>query len=199
MSNKVNPEYPVIDLIKSHWSPRSFSDKTVSNEILQKVFESARWASSCFNEQPWRFILGVKDQGDTYNKILASLMETNQAWAKTAPVLVVVCAKKTFTMNGNPNAWAEYDAGQAVGFLNIQAHNEGLYSHQMAGFSKDKVNTTFNIPEDFNAVCVISLGYLGDASTLSDDLKSRETAPSQRKEITSLVFCDDWGTKSDLI
>ena len=50
----------VHDLIRRRWSPRIYSGKEVSSEVLTRLFEAARWAASSSNEQPWRFIVGRK-------------------------------------------------------------------------------------------------------------------------------------------
>ena len=78
----------VLPAIQGRWSPRSFSDRDVSAADLARVFEAARWAASSYNEQPWRFLVGARNSL-TYKKILGSLMAFNQAWAGSAPVLIL--------------------------------------------------------------------------------------------------------------
>ena len=77
----------VEDLFLRRWSPRALADKAVSTEDLKKIFEAARWAASSYNEQPWRFFLGRRGDA-TYQKIFDVLVEFNQGWAKSAPVLI---------------------------------------------------------------------------------------------------------------
>ena len=69
------------------WSTRSFSDKSIQEEDLQAVFEAARWAPSCFNEQPWQFLVVKKSDKQNFEKIEQILYEKNRAWALQAPVL----------------------------------------------------------------------------------------------------------------
>ena len=46
------------DMIQARWSPRAFDpDKPVSHDDLLALLEAARWAPSCFNDQPWRFVV----------------------------------------------------------------------------------------------------------------------------------------------
>src|ERR1700684_1840808 len=89
----------VLPLFHARWSPRSFSDREVAPADLAKVFEAARWAASSYNEQPWRFLVGTRNT-EPYNKILDSLMPFNQAWAGSAPVLILGTAKTKFSHNG---------------------------------------------------------------------------------------------------
>jgi nitroreductase len=107
----------VNELIATRWSPREFLSRAVEPEKLQALFEAARWAASCFNEQPWRFIVATKDDPEAFAKVLGVLMERNQQWAKTAWVLGFSAAKKTFTQNGGPNRFGPHDTGAASATL----------------------------------------------------------------------------------
>lgn len=179
-------------LIKRRWSPRAFSERPVEKEKLIRLFEAARWSASCFNEQPWRFIVGIKGQRQSYQKIFDSLAEGNQLWCKFAPVLILLCAKTTFSHNQKKNKWAFYDLGQAAAYISMQAMAEGLYVHQMAGFDPEKVNSSFAIPNDFEPFTVMALGYLGDADILPETLKKSELSLRERKPLTELVFSKNW-------
>jgi len=79
----------VLPIFHERWSPRSFASRDVTPADLAKVFEAARWAASSYNEQPWRFLVGIRGS-EAYRKIFESLISFNQAWATTAPVLILV-------------------------------------------------------------------------------------------------------------
>src|SRR5437762_1653894 len=95
----------VHELFRKRWSPRSFSSREVSSDDLKTILDAARWAASSNNEQPWRFLVARKSDGPAYEKILSLLVPANQAWAKTAPVLMIMAAKRTFSPNGSPNPY----------------------------------------------------------------------------------------------
>ena len=179
----------VQDLFLQRWSPRAFSNKPVADADLTKIFTAAAWAASSFNEQPWRFIFGK--QGDpTYAKILDALVEFNQGWAKSAPVLILTVSKKTFSHNNTPNGYAFHDLGAASANLSLQATALGLHTHGMAGLDKDKARKNFNIPDDFEIGAIWALGYEGDPDTLPEHLKTQELAPRSRKPLGEIVFTD---------
>ncbi len=183
------PVTGLVEVIPHRWSPRSFADRDVSSEDLKKVFEAARWAASSFNEQPWRFFVGRR--GDAaYTRILDSLVAPNQAWAKSAPVLILSAARKHFSHNGDPNAHAWYDVGQATANLALQATALGMHTHSMAGFDHFKAQQSFRLPADYETVAVTALGYLGDPAALPDHLRKMEESPRNRKELKDLVFAD---------
>jgi nitroreductase len=177
----------VAELILKRWSPRAFADKAVLIDDVKKLFEAAQWAASSFNEQPWRFLVGHRGD-ETYTKIFDSLVEFNQGWAKSAPLLILSVGKKTFTQNGHHNHYSLHDTGAATAYLSLQAAALGLHTHSMGGFSQDKVREVFAIPDDFVVGAVTAVGYLGDPDTLSEPLRKQETSPRQRKPLQEIVF-----------
>lgn len=199
MDKKAKTEYPILDAIATRWSPRAFDERGVTREKLQQVLEAASWAASAFNEQPWRFIIATKDSSEEYEKVLSCLGEFNQVWAKSAPVLMIVVTATKFSRNDNPNRSAEYDAGQAVATMAIQAAALDLYMHQMAGFDPEKSSEIFDIPADYKPMVAVALGYLGDPAQLSEQLREREDAQRERKALGEFVFTGTWGSVSSAV
>lgn len=199
MEKKANTNYDIHELLSRRWSPRAFQDKEIEPEKLLQLFEAARWSASCANEQPWRFIVGVKGHGQTYQKIWETLDEGNQVWCKLAPVLLLLVTKKTFERNGKPNAWAEYDLGQAAAHLSIQATAVGLHVHQMAGFNQALARVAFSVSDDYEVKTAMAIGYIGDPDLLPDYLKKREVAERSRKELRELVFSESWNKVSFIL
>lgn len=180
-------EVPIHELIERRWSPRSFSDRAVSPADLKTLFTAAGWAASSQNEQPWRFIVGVKGD-ETYRKLFASLLPGNQMWAGVAPVLFATFAKKTFSANNALNGSALHDTGAASATLSLQAQALGLHTHGMAGVDKELLRAFFGIPSDFDVVAVWALGYLGDPHAVPDKYKQAELDPRTRKPLGEFVF-----------
>lgn len=178
----------VLPVFHQRWSPRSFSDREVSNELLAKAFEAARWAASSNNEQPWRFLVGRRGT-ETYDKIFASLGEFNQKWARTAPILMLSTALGKFSRNGTPNRHALYDLGAATSYMTLEAAALGLATHQMAGFDQDKARELIGIPADTLIGAAIAMGYQDEPTKLGDaTLIEREVAARQRKPLSEFVY-----------
>ena len=196
MKNLAVSEHELHPMIAQRWSPRAFDSKLVEPEKLAQLFEAARWASSCFNDQPWAFVVATKDDTVNYQKMLECLVPANVVWAQVAPVLGLVVAQKNFKHNGKPNAWGEYDAGQAAATLVLQATALNLVVHQMGGFDAVKAIATFNIPETAKPVAAIAIGYEGKSSDLSLELQEREKAARSRQPLTSFVFTGKWGNSA---
>ena len=180
------------ELLRKRWSPRAFADREIAADDLEKLFVAASWAASSFNEQPWRFLVGRRGDG-TYKKIFDALMEFNQLWAKSAPVLVLAVGKKTFSHNSSPNKYGLHDTGAATAYLVLQATALGLHAHSMAGFDQEKARNSFAIPADYDIGAVTAVGYLGDPYTLPEQMRKGELAPRSRKAVAEFVF-SEWET-----
>jgi nitroreductase len=183
------------DLIQTRWSPRAIDpDKDVSHEDLTALLEAARWAPSCFNDQPWRFIVWVKSQDETsWQQALSCLAEKNQLWAKNAPVLMLSIAMDNFNHNGKPNRWAMYDTGAASVSLCFQATALGMVVHQMGGFNAEKARDLFKLPSDCTPMSMIAVGYQADIDVLDDDFKEAELAERSRASLDQRFYFGQWG------
>jgi nitroreductase len=164
----------------------------VSPDDLRTIFEAARWAASSYNEQPWRFLVATKSDPAAYQKILGLLVEFNQRWASTAPVLVITAAKKTFTQQGTPNRHAMHDAGAALAQLMLQATALGLHAHGMAGFDHERARQVLGIPDDYEVGAAVAIGYLDAPEKLLEQYRTAETSPRQRKPLDQIVFATQW-------
>ncbi|MDX2215675.1 MAG: nitroreductase family protein [Oculatellaceae cyanobacterium bins.114] len=192
-------QYPITETLQHRWSPLAFSDQPVELEKLCQVLEAARWAASSYNEQPWSFMVATKDNQAEFDRMLSCLAEGNQEWAKNAPVLMISVAKLSFERNGTENRHAFHDVGAAAANLAIQATELGLFVHQMAGFDVAKTRDAYNIPQGYEPVTAIALGYLGDPSTLSEQLQQREFASRTRKPLNAFVFSGRWDQPSSFV
>ncbi len=197
MENPAPTDVELNDLIRRRWSPRRFSDRPVEDETLVRLLEAARWAPSSFNDQPWHFIVARKQNEASYEAMLECLVEANQKWARTAPVLMITVARLNFEHNGKPNRHAQHDLGLAVGNLSIQAMHEGLFVHQMAGYDADRVRQQYRIPEDHEPVVALALGYTpryGETNGNGEDPGERT-----RKPLREFVFAGGWNRPSPLV
>lgn len=195
----VETQYPIEVILQNRWSPLAFSDRAVEPEKLGSVLEAARWAASSFNEQPWSFIVATKDNKPEFDRLLSCLAEGNQEWAKSAPVLMISVAKLHFERNGVENRHAFHDVGAAEANLAAQATALGLYVHQMAGFDVNKARELYGIPQGYEPVDAVALGYIGDPHSLSERLQQRLSAPRSRKPFQEFVFTGRWQQSLDLI
>ncbi|MBK8752509.1 MAG: nitroreductase family protein [Candidatus Competibacteraceae bacterium] len=184
----------IADLIARRWSPRAMNpDQPVSREQLLALLEAARWAPSCFGDQPWRYLVWDRFRNAAaWQQAFECLAEGNQDWVKNASLLLLSVAAPNFGHNGKPNRWAQHDTGAASENLCLQAAALGLVAHQMGGFDPESAKTRFNIPADHVCMAMIAVGHPAPAEVLPGVLREREQAPRERKPLAKIVFEDGW-------
>jgi nitroreductase len=193
MTKLAGNDYPIHDLLRKRWSPRAFSARPIEPAELLSLFEAARWAPSSFNDQPRAFLVARREETEKFVRLLDALVEFNQGWARTAAALVLTVARSTYAHDGKPNRHSWHDVGLAVAHLTLQATAQGLFVHQMAGIVPDRARELLAIPDGWDPVSALAIGYLGDPATLPDGLRQRELAESTRKPLSEFVFSVDWG------
>lgn len=188
-------QVPIDSTIANRWSGRAYdAAKTVLRNDIIALLEAARWAPSCYGDQPWRFVVWDKHQDTAgWQRAFDTLSPGNQAWVKDAPLLVLVVADSLFKHNGQPNRWSQYDTGGAALNLCLQAASAGMMAHQMGGFDADKLRAAFAVPQQFSLMAMVSVGYPAEISTLSGEVLERETAPRTRRPLGELFFSGAWG------
>ena len=184
IKHKRHTRHELMPEIMTRYANRALKKDPIAGETLEALVEAAAQAPSCFNEQPWRFLIA---QGERRDRLMATLTPQNQEWAVGAPVLIVVLSKKDFSYNGKSNYWHMADTGCATGFMMLEAERRGLTYHPMAGFSRVSVEEAFSIPEDLAIIHVAALGYPGDFESLSEKHQARNH-PQPRKPIEELLL-----------
>ena len=195
MHNPAITQVKIDETIAKRWSGRAYdAAKPVTQTQIIALLEAARWAPSCFGDQPWRFIVWDKNtDAAAWQQAFDCLVPANQTWAKDAPVLVLTCADTLFSHNQKPNRFAQYDTGAATENLCLEAAHQGLMAHQMGGFMADQVQAVFNIPAQYTPMAMLTVGYQADIPSLEGDVLSRETAARTRKPLGELFFNGAWG------
>ena len=194
-----SPDHPIHALLSARWSPYAFDPRPVPEDDLRSLFEAARWSASSYNEQPWRYLVATRSDPAGFDRLLSCLVEANQAWAKSAPVLALGCVGLNFARNGQPNAAAVHDLGAAGASLSLEATSRGLSIHQMIGILPDRARELYRIPEGFLAVTGFAIGYLGDPDALPEMLRPRDLGPRTRKPLAEFVFGGEWGAAAGMV
>lgn len=196
---RASTDHPIHSLIATRWSPYAFDDRPVSRADTLSLFEAARWAASSYNEQPWHYLLASQQEPEAFAKLLSCLVEGNQTWAKAAPLLAISVASLSFKLNGKPNKAAIHDLGLAAGNLTVEATARGLVVHQMIGILPERARELYVIPQGYEAVTGLAIGYVGDPTRLPEALSQRDLAPRPRRPLTEFIFGGRWGSASALV
>lgn len=183
---------PILEILSRRWSGRAIDPKRpVAPVTLATLLEAARVAPSCFNEQPWRFLVFGGDDLEALDQARSCLVDGN-AWAKKAPLLLLSVAAERWEKDGSPNRHAQHDVGLASENLALQAIAEGLVVHFMAGFDAARARALFGIPEGFTPMAMIAVGFPGNLEDLTPKQRDRELAPRRRKPVSEIAFASRW-------
>lgn len=199
MSRRAPADEPIHALLTERYSGLSFDPRDVPAGELRSLFEAARWAPSCFNEQPWRFVVARRSEVAAFEKMLACLVEGNRVWARDAGALVLGLVSTRFARNGLENAHARHDLGLAMGALSVEATSRGLIVHQMGGILPDLIREQYALPAEIDVVTGTAIGYAGDPSRLPDGLRARDGSPRTRRALSDSVFGGEFGTAAAFV
>jgi len=186
---------PILEAIANRWSGRAIDpDRPVLRVQLLALLEAARWAPSCYGDEPWRYILWDRSRSELgWQKAFDCLSTRNQLWARNAPVLVLSLADSRFRRDGKPNRWGQHDTGAASLNLCLQGGAMGLVVHQMGGFSAERARESFSIPGHYQPMAMIAVGHPALVDSLDRELREKELAPRRRQPLEATFFEERWG------
>lgn len=196
---KAVTQVAIDDLLASRWSGRAFDPaRMLERDQILALLEAAHWAPSCFGDQPWRYVVCDRQSSKpAWDTALSCLSEGNQGWAGNAPLLLLALADSRLVSRDGANRWGQYDTGAASENLCLQATAMGLMAHQMGGFDKDKAAEVFAVPERYEPMAMIAVGYQLPIESLSEEQKERELKERARRPLGDNFFDGIWDNPFD--
>lgn len=187
MQSHTKFDTPVLRTIRERRSLRRYQDRAVAIGLIEQVIEAGTWAPSAHNRQPWRFAvlqsfetkerlalaMGARLRSDLERdfvpeQVIAKDVSRSYERLTSAPVLIVVCLSmvdmdvyKDARRNHNEYVMAVQGTAMAGQNILLAAHENGLGACWMCAplFCPDLVQATLELPEDWQAQGIISLGY----------------------------------------
>ena len=161
------------DLVQIRYSCRNYSPIAIDRSIIEQLLETAHFAPSATNAQPWRvFVLNTPES-------LAKVRRAyNREWFATAPVVLMLCAQTS-------NAWtradgknhADIDLAILADHLTLAAADMGLATCWVCNFDAAMLSKDFNLDADCKPVVLLPLG-----APATDDIPEKK-----RKDISEFV------------
>lgn len=190
------PNFPVETLFLHRWSPRAFTPEPIPETQLMTLLEAARWAPSCFNSQPWRFLYALRDTPQ-WDKFVGLLTPDNQVWAQNASALVFIVSNSLMKnpaaeAGGADDEWVpsythSFDAGAAWAQLGLQSTLAGLRAHGIIGIDMERTRKELNVPGHYRIEAAVAIGRQAPAETLDDELQQKEQ-PSEREPLSVIAL-----------
>jgi nitroreductase len=180
----------LITEIERRRARRALSEKPVPAEVLARLMTAATYAPSCFNSQPWRFLVVNRDRE---LEIVKENLAGGNYWAKKAPVIVLVFTKPDLDCRLSDNRdYAFFSTGLAVESLMLQATWEGLIAHPIAGYKPLPLKEAFGVGPDMVLLTLVVIGYPGDEAYLSDKHREQEHSARDRKAEDQVIMYNRW-------
>jgi len=146
--------------IRSRKSVRSYENRQIEQEKLDRILNAVRLAPSASNRQEWRFVV-VQDRA---TRVALAKAANNQTFVGEAPAVIVCCAAdSSHTMPCDLQSFA-IDVAIAIDHLTLAAVAEGLGTCWIGAFDPDGVRKVLGIPDDITVVELMPLGYPIDPS-----------------------------------
>ena len=179
----------ILEEIMKRRSGRAFSDRPVSDEMLESILEAGRWAPSCGNAQAWNFVV-LRDP----NILLEAheALSRGNTYAKAAPIMILVAAKEDGGCPAHGLPYFTMDVGFAVENMLLQTVHLGLMGHPTAGWNEAKLKELTGMPDEYRIVTVVFIGYEGDPEMLDERSREKEKAPRTRRELSEIVHWNSW-------
>lgn len=192
-TKRARPAYAIQETMQTRWSPYGFAERSLPARELRSLLEAARWSPSSYNQQPWRFVVARREEGEPFERLLSCLVEFNRGWARHASALALGIVARSFEGRGAGNPAAEHDLGLATAHLMLEGAARGIATHGMIGIDAARARDAFAVPEGFDPLTAIALGYAGEPRDYPQKLRDRDRAPRDRKALAEFVFGAEWG------
>lgn len=164
-----------LDLAKTRYSVRSYSEKKVEEEKLLKILEAGRVAPTACNFQPVKLLVVQEQEG------LAKVSKAANVF--NAPLVIIVCGEidKAWVRPFDQKNIADVDASIVTDHMMLQATELGLGSVWICYFKPDVIKQEFNIPDSLEPVNILAIGYG------TDKVKSPDRHDTERKALSDIV------------
>lgn len=180
----------ILRQIEARRAYRALDTKPITKDVLLRLVEAAHLSPSAANSQPWR-IITVVDPGRLES--LKATLSPGNYWAKKSPAIAAFVTSPDWDMRlDGGRDFAFYALGMAAMSYQIQAVEEGLVAHPIAGFNAVAAKQALGIPETAVLETLFVLGFPGDPSGLSEKHLESEKGPRTRKPLDEVAAFDAW-------
>lgn len=173
----------VKEAIKTRRTVRKFKDEPVPDEVLLDILETAKWAPSPVNSQPWQFII-IRDK-----ETLKKLREHAKYGAHLldAPMAVAVVVSHIEGFHWYNEIQENKYAGAVVAtHIMLSAWENGVGTGWVS-IERDKVNEILGVPSDHTVITVMPIGFSAEAVEPPKE--------DDRKPIEWIVFSEKFGER----
>jgi nitroreductase len=166
----------VLSLARNRRPVRGFADRLIPPDVLECVIDCGRYAPSAKEDQPWRFV--IVQEALTRHRLAGSAF--NHPHIRTAPVLIVCCARFHTHVAGTGRPSFPMDVTAAAQSMAIAAADLGLASSWVTGFRESDLHAILEVPASVPVVGVLALGYPDGFTSLEPRRSTSEVLAWER-------------------
>jgi len=174
----------VFEAIKGRRSIRAFKRRDVSDEDVAKLIDSAIWAPSAGNIQPWEFVIIRKP--DVKSKLAEAAWQ--QSFIEEAAVVIVVCANENRSSqrygDRGKTLYCIQDTAAAIQNIHLAAYSLGLGTCWIGAFKEQDVRQILNVPQGIRPIAIIPVGYAAEP-----------TSPRSKRPMDQIVHHETFQTR----
>ena len=167
------------DAIRSRRNVRTFEDRPIPPEHLDRILEAAWRTPSARNEQPWDFV------ACTERETLRRLAQTWRGAGHVAGSAATVVLVAPIPADQPARDWIDYDTGQATMSMMLGAADLGIGSCHAAVEDQALARRILGLPDDRTCVAMVSFGYPADRPL-------RPIARPNRRPLDEVVHRERW-------
>ncbi|MCK4311718.1 MAG: nitroreductase family protein [Candidatus Cloacimonetes bacterium] len=176
----------------SRRSIRSFTEKEISSDILEKILEAGRVAPSSQNKQCWRFIVVQNEEIRKKLALKSGFIGKVNFFIKNAPVIIVACAEPSRSVHLNEQDYYLVDTAIAFQQMMLTAWNYGIGSCWLAAFNEKNVKEILGIPVKIRVVAMSPFGYPKAKGSLYDKALKTLAGSKKRLYLEKIVCYNKW-------
>jgi nitroreductase len=146
-------------LLRSRFSPLAFDpDIVIGDEDVDVLLEAARWSPSAGNSQPWVFVIASRGSRE-HALVTRRLAASSARWAPFASVLVVnIAHRHVADTDMEFSEFADYDLGQAVAHMTLQAQALGFACRQFRAFDLEGLTDDLDLAPGWQIRSMTAIG-----------------------------------------
>jgi len=168
-----------LELARRRFSCRSYQNKEVPKELIEKVLEAVRVAPSAANNQPWIFIVISED---AIKKMVVSCYP--RTWLESAPVIIVACGDHSRSWRrADGKDHCDIDLAIAIDHLTLSATDNGLATCWVCKFDAMKCSGLLELPSNITPIALIPIGFPAEAA-------NPDRHKEKRKPLNDIVYWD---------
>ena len=162
----------VYEAVRTVLAVRTYQDKAIPPDLVQRIVEAGWLTGSSMNRQPWHFL--VVENRDTLQQLGA--LAPSGPYIAQAPLAVVVITE--------PSPYALSDASHAIQSMMLTAWAEGVGSNWVGFGGFPAVKSLLGIPAEMDILAILPFGY---------PVQAAGKGKKQRKPLATVAHREKFG------